>query len=167
MHSWKQCPLPFHNGFVEAHALYHMTSGYTLLVRMKQRVLNTLSKEHNINGHRWSTTFDIYINSLTYFVIIVIITLFFSFLRYNCSFHYCFIHFIIINAFFKQLSLLCYYVYYIAIINLLSNYLIFNLLLIASGSSCCLSNSKVNWQLQCVSTVSRFFSYAPSINYLA
>ena len=102
MHSWKQCPLPFHNGFVEAHALYHMTYDYTLLVRMKQRVLNTLSKEHNINGHRWSTTFDIYINSLTYFVIIVIIviiTLFFSFLRYNCSFHYCFIHFIIINAF--------------------------------------------------------------------
>ena len=163
-----------HNGFVGTHALYHMMYGYTLLVPMKQRVLNTLSKEHNRNGHRWSTTFDIYIyiyiNSLTHFVfiaVIVIITLFFSFLRYNCSFHYCFIHFIIINAFFKQLSLLCYYVYYIAIINLLSNYLIFNLLLIASGSSCCLSNSKVNWQLQCVSTVSRFFNYSPSINYLA
>ena len=113
-----------HNGFVETHALYHIMYGYTLLVPMKQRVLNTLSKKHNINGHRWSTTFDIYKTSLTHFVIIVIIviiTLFFSFLRYNCSFHYSFTHFIIINAFFKHLSLPCYYVYYIAVINLLSN----------------------------------------------
>ena len=113
-----------HNGFVETLALYHMMYGYTLLVSVKQRVLNTLSKEHDINGHRRSTTFDIYINSLTHFVIIVIIviiTLFFSFLRYNCSFHYSFTHFIIINAFFKHLSLPCYYVYYIAVINLLSN----------------------------------------------
>ena len=60
-----------HNGFVETLALYHMMYGYTLLVSVKQRVLNTLSKEHDINGHRRSTTFDLYINSLTHFVIIV------------------------------------------------------------------------------------------------
>ena len=29
---------------------------YILMVPMNQRVLNKLNKEHNINGHKWSTT---------------------------------------------------------------------------------------------------------------
>ena len=29
---------------------------YILMVPMQQRVLNKLNKEHNINGHKWSTT---------------------------------------------------------------------------------------------------------------
>ena len=37
------------NGFVATHELGHMRYGYTLLVPMDQRVLNKLSKEHNIN----------------------------------------------------------------------------------------------------------------------
>ena len=37
-----------HNGFVATHALGHMMYGYTLLVPINQRVLNKLSKEHNI-----------------------------------------------------------------------------------------------------------------------
>ena len=31
-------------------------AGYTLLVPVNQRVLNKLSKEHNISDHKWSTT---------------------------------------------------------------------------------------------------------------
>ena len=38
--------------FVATHALGHMMYGYTLLVPMNQRVLNKLSKEHNITGHK-------------------------------------------------------------------------------------------------------------------
>ena len=33
-----------------------MMYGYTLLVPMNQRVLNKLSKERNISGHKWSRT---------------------------------------------------------------------------------------------------------------
>ena len=51
------CPPGYHhNGSVATHALGHMMYGYTLLVPMNQRVLNKLSKEHNISGHKWSTT---------------------------------------------------------------------------------------------------------------
>ena len=47
------CPLGYHhNGLVTTHALGHMMYGYTLLVPMNQRVLNKLSKEHNISGHK-------------------------------------------------------------------------------------------------------------------
>ena len=41
-----------HNDFVATHALGHMMYGYTLLVPMNQGVLNKLSKEHNISGHK-------------------------------------------------------------------------------------------------------------------
>ena len=47
------CPPGYHhNGFVATHADGHMMYGYTLLVPMNQRVLNKLSKEHNISGHK-------------------------------------------------------------------------------------------------------------------
>ena len=47
------CPPCYHrNGFVATHALGHTVYGYTLLVLMNQRVLNKLSKEHNISGHK-------------------------------------------------------------------------------------------------------------------
>ena len=47
------CPPGYHhNGFVVTHALWHMMYGYTLLVAMNQIVLNKLSKEHNISGHK-------------------------------------------------------------------------------------------------------------------
>ena len=45
-----------HNGFVATHALGHMMYGYKLLVPMNQRMLNKLSKEQNISGHKWSMT---------------------------------------------------------------------------------------------------------------
>ena len=41
-----------YNGFVATHALGHMMYGYTLLVPMNQRVLDKLSKERNISGHK-------------------------------------------------------------------------------------------------------------------
>ena len=41
----------YHNGFVATHALGHLIYGYILLVPMNQRVLNKLSKGHNITGH--------------------------------------------------------------------------------------------------------------------
>ena len=48
-----ECSLGYcHNGFVVTHDLGHIMSGYTLL---GQRVLNELSKKHNINGQKWST----------------------------------------------------------------------------------------------------------------
>ena len=51
------CPPGYHhNGFVATHALGHIMYGYTLLVPMNQRVLNKLSKEHNVSGHKWSMT---------------------------------------------------------------------------------------------------------------
>ena len=51
------CPPGYHhNGFVATHALGHMLYGYTLLVTMNQRVLYKLSKEHHVNGHKWSMT---------------------------------------------------------------------------------------------------------------
>ena len=47
------CPLGYHhNGFMAIHALGHMMYGYTLLVRMNQRVLNKLSTKCNISGHK-------------------------------------------------------------------------------------------------------------------
>ena len=43
------CPPGYqHNGFVATHALGQMMYGYTLLIPMNRRVLNKLSKEHNI-----------------------------------------------------------------------------------------------------------------------
>ena len=46
------CPPGYHhNGFVATDALGHMMYGYTLLVPMNQRVLNKLSKEHNVSDH--------------------------------------------------------------------------------------------------------------------
>ena len=51
------CPPGYHhNGFVTTHALGHMMDGYTSLVPMNQRVFNKLSKKHDINGHKGSTT---------------------------------------------------------------------------------------------------------------
>ena len=51
------CPPGYHhNGFVGAHALGHIMYRYTLLVPMNQRVLNKLSKEHNVSGHKWPMT---------------------------------------------------------------------------------------------------------------
>ena len=44
-------PVYHHNGFVATHALGHMMYDYPLLVPMNQRVLNKLSKEHNISDH--------------------------------------------------------------------------------------------------------------------
>ena len=41
-----------HNGFMATHALGHMMYGYTLLVPMNQRVLNQLSKERDVSGHK-------------------------------------------------------------------------------------------------------------------
>ena len=38
--------------FVATHALGDMMYGYTLLEPMNQRVLNKLSKENDINGHK-------------------------------------------------------------------------------------------------------------------
>ena len=49
-------PVHHHNAFVATYALWHMMYGYTLLVPMNQKVLNKLSKEHNISGHKRSTT---------------------------------------------------------------------------------------------------------------
>ena len=40
-----------HNGFVATHALGHMMYGYTLLLPIKQRVLNKLGKELNVTGY--------------------------------------------------------------------------------------------------------------------
>ena len=46
------CPPGYHhNGFVATDALGHMMYEYTLLVPMNQRVLNKLSKEHNVSDH--------------------------------------------------------------------------------------------------------------------
>ena len=45
------CPSGYHhNGFVANNTLGYMMYGYTLLVN--QRVLNKLSKEHNISGNK-------------------------------------------------------------------------------------------------------------------
>ena len=45
------CPPSYHhNGFVSC--IVHMIYGYLLLVPMNQRVLNRLSKVHNISGHK-------------------------------------------------------------------------------------------------------------------
>ena len=43
------------NGFVATHALGHIMC-YTLVVPMNQGLPNMVSKEHNISGHKWSTT---------------------------------------------------------------------------------------------------------------
>ena len=49
-------PICHHNGFVATHALGHMMYGTTLLVHIKERVLNKKGKERNISGHKRSTT---------------------------------------------------------------------------------------------------------------
>ena len=41
-----------HTGFVATHVPRDVMYGYTLLVLMNQRVLNKLSKELNISGHK-------------------------------------------------------------------------------------------------------------------
>ena len=47
------CPPGYHcKGFKLTHALGHIMHGYTLLVPMNQRVLNKLSKNGNICGHK-------------------------------------------------------------------------------------------------------------------
>ena len=47
------CPPGYHHNVPWAtHALGHLMYGYTLLVPMNQRVLNKLSKKHNISGHK-------------------------------------------------------------------------------------------------------------------
>ena len=47
------CPLGYHySGFMASHALAYMMCGYTLLVPMNQTVLNKLSKERNVSGHK-------------------------------------------------------------------------------------------------------------------
>ena len=49
----KVFPLGYdHNGFVATHALGQEMYGYTLLVPVKERLLNDVSKEHNISGHK-------------------------------------------------------------------------------------------------------------------
>ena len=46
------CPPGYHhNGFVGTNELEHIMYGYTLLVPVKQRVLNKLNNQHNIKGH--------------------------------------------------------------------------------------------------------------------
>ena len=52
-------PSYHHNDFVATRALRHMMYGYTLLVPVNQWVLKKLSKEHNISGHKWSTTYRV------------------------------------------------------------------------------------------------------------
>ena len=49
-------PVYHRNSFVTTHAHGHMMYGYTFLAPMNQRVLNKLNKEHNISGHKGSTT---------------------------------------------------------------------------------------------------------------
>ena len=47
------CPPGCHHiNFVATHVLGHMMYGYTLLVPVTQRVLNKISKEPNISGHK-------------------------------------------------------------------------------------------------------------------
>ena len=47
------CPPGYHhNAFVVTHALGLMMYGYILLVPVNQRVLNKVSKEHNIISHK-------------------------------------------------------------------------------------------------------------------
>ena len=47
------CPPGYHhNGFMATHAFGHVMYGYTLLVPTNQRVLNKLSKERIISGHK-------------------------------------------------------------------------------------------------------------------
>ena len=47
------CPSGYHhNGFMATHALGQMIYSYTFLEPMNQRVLNRLSKERNISGHK-------------------------------------------------------------------------------------------------------------------
>ena len=51
-------PSYHYNGFVATHALEHMMCGYTLLVPMKQRVLNISDPRHtectNLTQARWA-----------------------------------------------------------------------------------------------------------------
>ena len=48
-----------HNAFGSTHALGHKMYGYTLLVLMNQRVLNKLSKEHNLSDSLGQLLFKI------------------------------------------------------------------------------------------------------------
>ena len=51
------CPPGYnHNGFVATHALRDMMYSYTLPLPMNQSVVNKQSKDHNISGHKSSTT---------------------------------------------------------------------------------------------------------------
>ena len=65
------CPPAYHhNGFVATHVLRHMMYGYKLLVPMNQRVLNKLSKKHNISGHKRSTTYIVHKSHRTKMIVI-------------------------------------------------------------------------------------------------
>ena len=46
------CPPGYHNGLVLPHSFGFMMYGHALLVPMNQRVINKLSKERNISGHK-------------------------------------------------------------------------------------------------------------------
>ena len=48
-----------HTHIVATYALGHMMYGYTLLVPMNQKMVDKLYKEHNIGGHKWSTTYRV------------------------------------------------------------------------------------------------------------
>ena len=51
------CPSGYHNnGFMESHSPGRIMYSYTFLIPMNQRVLNRLSLEHNIGGHKSPTT---------------------------------------------------------------------------------------------------------------
>ena len=51
------CPPGYHhNSFAATHALGHMMYSYILLVQLNQRMLNKLSKKHNISDHKQSVT---------------------------------------------------------------------------------------------------------------
>ena len=45
-------PVYYYNSFVVTYVLWHMMHGYTLLVPMNQKVLNKLSRDHNIGGRK-------------------------------------------------------------------------------------------------------------------
>ena len=59
MQSWKQCALLVKCVLCGNSCNWVHDKGYTLLVPMNQRVLNNLSKEYSISGHKWSMTHSV------------------------------------------------------------------------------------------------------------
>ena len=82
------CPPSYHhNGFVATYALGHVMYGYTLLIAMNQSVLNKLSKEDNISGHKWYTSVSWIIYDHLYYAPCLACSSLFSSLvpaMYNC-----------------------------------------------------------------------------------